>query len=56
MGFLEENYKAIAWILLWAWIALTIFLLALSPKGWKIYIINLLLLAGFVYFMFFFEP
>jgi hypothetical protein len=54
MEFIDENQQVIAWVLLWAWIALTIFLLAYSgPKSAKVYIVNLLLLAGSIYLFFF---
>jgi len=50
MEFINQNHEGIAWICLWAWIALTIFIFAYSrPLPKKIYVINLLLLAGFVY-------
>jgi len=53
---IRENRQGIAWVMLWAWIALTIFILAYGGnKPAKIYIINVLLMVGFVYLMFFWE-
>lgn len=53
MDYLKQNHDAIAWICLWAWIALTIFIFAYPrPIGKKWYLINVLLLAGFVYLKF----
>ena len=53
MDYIKQNHDAIAWILLWAWIALTIFVFAYTaPLKRKWYVINVLLLAGFVYLKF----
>jgi len=52
---LYENRQAIAWLLLWVWIAITLFILAYKgSKPMKLYIFNLLLLAGSI-FMFLWE-
>jgi hypothetical protein len=57
MDYIKQNHDAIAWILLWAWIALTIFIFAYTgslKKKW--YVLNVLLLAGFVYLKFLWKP
>jgi hypothetical protein len=56
MEFVDQHKDAIAWILLWAWIALSIFILAYSgQKSAKVYIVNLLLFAGSIYLFFFYS-
>jgi len=53
MEYLRENRESIGWILLWSWIALTLFLFAYKGrKSLKIYLIDLILLVGFFFFMF----
>ena len=53
MDYLKANREAVAWILLWAWIALTIFIFAYNrPIGRKWYVINIVLIVGFVYLKF----
>jgi len=53
MEFVDQNQQVIAWILLWMWIALTIFIFAYKgEKSVKVYIIDLLLLIGSLYLFF----
>ena len=52
MEFIQANRSGIGWILLWAWIALTIFIFAYNPKSLKVYVVNILLLLGFLYMFF----
>ena len=53
MDYLYANREAVAWILLWAWIALTIFIFAYTrPIGRKWYAINIVLIVAFVYLKF----
>lgn len=53
MEFVEQNRELIAWILLWAWIALTVFIFAYSGrKSFKVYIVNILLLVASLYLFF----
>jgi hypothetical protein len=52
MEWIEANRSGIGWILLWAWIALTIFIFAYNPRSAKIYIANVVLLVGFLYMFF----
>jgi hypothetical protein len=57
MDYIKQNHDAIAWILLWVWIALTIFIFAYTgslKKKW--YVLDVLLLAGFVYLKFLWKP
>jgi hypothetical protein len=50
---LRANREAVAWILLWAWIALTLFIFAYNrPIGWKWYAINVVLIVAFAYLKF----
>jgi hypothetical protein len=56
MEYLKEHREAIGWILLWAWIAVTLFLMTYKGrKSAKIYLIDLILLLGFAFFMFFWQ-
>jgi hypothetical protein len=51
--FLNTHHELLAWILLWAWIALTLFIYAYKgPKSAKVYVIDLALLAGSLYLFF----
>ena len=53
MDWIQENRELLAWIFLWAWIALTIFIFAYrGTKSAKLYIVNLLLLAASLYLFF----
>jgi hypothetical protein len=53
MEYLKNNHEAIAWVLLWIWIALTLFIFAYTgPLKKKWYVMNVLLLAGFLYLKF----
>ncbi|MCI0415946.1 hypothetical protein L0222_24485 [bacterium] len=53
MEFVDQKQQVIAWILLWMWIALTIFIFSYKgTKSVKVYIINLLLLIGSLYLFF----
>jgi hypothetical protein len=53
MEFIEQNRELLAWIFLWAWIALTIFLFSYrGSKSFKVYVVNLLLLGASLYFFF----
>jgi hypothetical protein len=53
MELIREHKELIAWLLLWMWIALTIFILAYSgTKSVKVYVLNMLLLAGSLYLFF----
>ena len=53
MELIRQHKELIAWLLLWMWIALTIFLFAYSGrKSVKVYILNLLLLFGSLYLFF----
>jgi hypothetical protein len=46
-GLLFEHRRTIAWLLLWLWIALTLFIMAYrGSKSGKFYFVYLLLLAG----------
>ena len=53
MEWIRENRDLIAWLLLWMWIALTIFIFAYSGrKSVKVYVLNLLLFIGSMYLFF----
>ena len=53
MEFIETNRDVLAWILLWAWIALTLFIFAYKgPKSAKVYIVDIALLIGSLYLFF----
>ncbi len=53
MDLTGENRQGLAWILLWAWIALTIFIFSYKgSKSVKVYIVDLLLLIGSLYLFF----
>ena len=53
MEFIEQNRQVIAWILLWAWIALSIFIFSYrGTKSVKVYVVNVLLLIGSLYLFF----
>ena len=53
MEFIETNRQVIAWILLWAWIALTLFIFSYrGSKSAKVYVVDLALLAGSLYLFF----
>jgi len=53
IAMIKNHSEGISWLLLWAWIALTIFIIVVSPKSKKVYVLNLLLLAGFIYLKFY---
>jgi hypothetical protein len=51
MDWLAENHSSIAQVCLWAWIVIMLFqLFYRAPKPFWVTILNLLLLAGFIYF------
>ena len=53
MEFIETNRDVLAWILLWAWIALTLFIFAYKgSKSAKVYIVDIALLIGSLYLFF----
>ena len=53
MEFIEANHETLAWILLWAWIAITLFIFAYKgQKSAKLYVIDLALLVGALYLFF----
>ena len=50
---IHENQQLLAWILLWAWIAITLFIFNYKgSKSVKLYLIDLALLAGSLYLFF----
>jgi hypothetical protein len=53
MQMILQHRELLAWILLWAWIALSLFLFAYKgPKSAKVYVIDLALLFGSLYLFF----
>jgi hypothetical protein len=53
MELIEANRDVLAWILLWAWIALTIFIFAYKgSKSAKVYVVDIALLIGSLYLFF----
>jgi|GEM_PF-2795237 len=53
MEFIEANRDVLAWVLLWAWIALTIFIFAYrGQKSAKVYVVDIALLLGSLYLFF----
>jgi len=53
MEFITEHRELLAWLLLWAWIALTLFLFAYKGrKSAKVYLVDLALFIGSLYLFF----
>jgi hypothetical protein len=53
MEFIETNRQLLAWILLWAWIAITLFIFNYKGrKSAKLYVVDLALLVGSLYLFF----
>jgi|KBSSwiStaDraftv2_1062776.scaffolds.fasta_scaffold372665_2 hypothetical protein len=53
MEFIEANRQVLAWILLWAWIAITLFIFNYKGrKSVKLYVVDLALLVGSLYLFF----
>jgi hypothetical protein len=53
METINQHRQLLAWLLLWAWIALTLFLFAYKGrKSAKVYLVDLALLIGSLYLFF----